>query len=142
MGCHFLLQGIFLAQGSNLRLFCLLHWQADSLPQSHLGISVQASELTEVICSVHTSVIWGQYPVFPLHPLRVLCWERPRWLRTVSGRDGVCIPFISVLSSLRTHGQVTVGAEWLQSSLFCDTEVNISHSQLQGLRIPVPSEMN
>ncbi|XP_045022119.1 hairy/enhancer-of-split related with YRPW motif-like protein isoform X2 [Bubalus bubalis] len=29
MGCHFLLQGIFLTQGSNL---CLLHWQAGSLP--------------------------------------------------------------------------------------------------------------
>ena len=29
MGCHFLLQGIFLNQGSNL---CLLHQQVDSLP--------------------------------------------------------------------------------------------------------------
>ena len=29
VGCHFLLQGIFLTQGSNL---CLLHWEADSLP--------------------------------------------------------------------------------------------------------------
>ena len=27
VGCHFLLQGIFLAQGSNSRLLCLLHWQ-------------------------------------------------------------------------------------------------------------------
>ena len=34
MGCHFLLQGTFLTQGSNLRL---LHWQADSLPLSHVG---------------------------------------------------------------------------------------------------------
>ena len=32
MGCHFLLQGIFLTQDSNPRL---LHWQADSLPLSH-----------------------------------------------------------------------------------------------------------
>ena len=32
VGCHFLLQGIFLTQGSNLCLLCLLHWQADSLP--------------------------------------------------------------------------------------------------------------
>ena len=31
MGCHFLLQGIFLIQGSNLQL---LHWQVDSLPLS------------------------------------------------------------------------------------------------------------
>ena len=35
-GCHFLLQGIFLTQGFNLHLLCLLHWQADSLPLSHL----------------------------------------------------------------------------------------------------------
>ena len=32
MGCHFLLQGIFLTQGSNLHL---LRWQVDSLPLSH-----------------------------------------------------------------------------------------------------------
>ena len=37
MGCHFLLQGIFLTQGLNSRLLRLLHWQADSLPLSHLG---------------------------------------------------------------------------------------------------------
>ena len=37
---HFLLQGIFPAQGSNLHLLCLLHWQADSLPLSHLGSPV------------------------------------------------------------------------------------------------------
>ena len=33
MGCHFLLQRIFLTQGSNLHLLC---WQVDSLPLSHL----------------------------------------------------------------------------------------------------------
>ena len=32
VGCHFLLQGIFQTQGSNLHLLCLLHWQAGSLP--------------------------------------------------------------------------------------------------------------
>ena len=31
VGCHFLLQGIFPTQGSNLCLLCLLHWQAGSL---------------------------------------------------------------------------------------------------------------
>ena len=35
--CHFLLQWIFPMQGSNLCLPRLLHWQADSLPLSHLG---------------------------------------------------------------------------------------------------------
>ena len=31
-GFHSLLQGIFQTQGSSLRLLCLLHWQAGSLP--------------------------------------------------------------------------------------------------------------
>ena len=34
VGCHFLLQGIFLIQGLNCSL---LHYQADSLPLSHQG---------------------------------------------------------------------------------------------------------
>ena len=34
MGCHFLLQGIFLTQRWNQSL---LYWQADSLPLSHWG---------------------------------------------------------------------------------------------------------
>ena len=37
VGCHFLFQGIFPTQGSNSSLLLLLHWQADSLPLSHLG---------------------------------------------------------------------------------------------------------
>ena len=37
VGCHFLLQGIFLTQASNSGLQRLLHWQADSLSLSHLG---------------------------------------------------------------------------------------------------------
>ena len=32
VGCHFLLQGIFLIQGLNTRIFHLLHWNIDSLP--------------------------------------------------------------------------------------------------------------
>ena len=37
VGCLFLLQGLFLTQGSNP---CLLHWQAGSLPLSHQGSPV------------------------------------------------------------------------------------------------------
>ena len=36
-GCHFLLQGIFRTQGSNLSLLRLLCWEVDSLPLSHPG---------------------------------------------------------------------------------------------------------
>ena len=41
VGCH------FLTQGSNLRLLSLLHWQADSLPLSHLG----SPSLSSRVCS-------------------------------------------------------------------------------------------
>ena len=37
VGCHSLLQGIFLTQGSNLVLLCLLHWQLSSLPTEPPG---------------------------------------------------------------------------------------------------------
>ena len=36
VGCHFILQGIFLTHGLNLHLLLLLHWQVDSLPLNHL----------------------------------------------------------------------------------------------------------
>ena len=36
-GLHFVLQGIFLSEGSNTDLLHLLHWQADSLPLDYLG---------------------------------------------------------------------------------------------------------
>ena len=37
VGCHSLLQGIFLTQRSNPRLFCLLHCRQILYPTSHLG---------------------------------------------------------------------------------------------------------
>ena len=42
VGCHFLLQGIFLTQGSNPHL---LHWQVDSLPLCHQGNPLNLYEL-------------------------------------------------------------------------------------------------
>ena len=37
IGCHFLLQGLFLTQDLSLCLLLVLHWQVGSLPLSHLG---------------------------------------------------------------------------------------------------------
>ena len=37
VGCYALLQGIFPTQGLNPSIFCLLHWQADSLPLAPPG---------------------------------------------------------------------------------------------------------
>ena len=40
VSCHAILQGIFLTEGSNLHLLCLLHWQAGSLPLVAFGKSL------------------------------------------------------------------------------------------------------
>ena len=45
VGCHLLLQGTFLTQGSNLCLLDLLHWQADSLPLRHPGSPLVSASL-------------------------------------------------------------------------------------------------
>ena len=51
-GCRFLLQGIFLTQGSNLSLLHLQHWQADSLPLHYLG-----SPGINSVLSIHSRVL-------------------------------------------------------------------------------------
>ena len=67
VGCHALLQGIFLTRESTLCLLCLLHWQADSLSLAppakpghvHIAIfkmdhqqepTVQHMELCSMLC--------------------------------------------------------------------------------------------
>ena len=59
MGCHFLLQVIFLTQGLNLHL---LHWQADSLPLSYEGSSVD----------ILGRGVSGHYSVYHSYPARDL----------------------------------------------------------------------
>ena len=46
VGCHFLLQGIFLAQGLNPCLLKFLLWQVDSLPLRHLGSFTRDTQLS------------------------------------------------------------------------------------------------
>ena len=49
MGCHSLHHGIFLTPGSNSRLLCLLHWQADSLPPSHQECPIQPETISKML---------------------------------------------------------------------------------------------
>ena len=48
VGCHSLLQGIFLTQGSNLCLLNLFHCQVDSLPLCHLGRPLQRLQSNQI----------------------------------------------------------------------------------------------
>ena len=49
VGCHFLLQGNFLTQGSNLHLLCLLHCETGSLPLALPGKPKYVEERIKVI---------------------------------------------------------------------------------------------
>ena len=51
VSCHFLLQRIFLTQGWNPPL---LHWQADSLPLSHLGNCMKIGTMTILFTHFHS----------------------------------------------------------------------------------------
>ena len=48
MGCHLLLQGLFLTQESKLHLLCLVHWQVNSLPLALPGIKFRQRQLFNV----------------------------------------------------------------------------------------------
>ena len=62
MGCHFLLQGIFLAQGSKLCLLHLLRWQTDSLPPCHLGSWRRGPNHKGTTCFPY---LWSKFEILP-----------------------------------------------------------------------------
>ena len=70
VGRHALLQGIFLTQGSNSRLLCLLYWQAILCRfHSFLPMSIHRSTLNLTSRSVSPSpsdCFAGQHSLFPL----------------------------------------------------------------------------
>ena len=66
VGCHFLLQRIFLTQGSNL---WLLHWQGDSLSLSHQG-SPGVDRCENLI-----SILWNKQKDTERHVLHVVGQE-------------------------------------------------------------------
>ena len=90
VGCHALLQGIFLTQGLNLHLLCLLHWQVGSLqlalpgnpepfylvamlqlrPQTTLLPADRSGNksFTSPTCSL-PSLVWKQLTPIPFIPL-------------------------------------------------------------------------
>ena len=64
VGCHALLQGLFLTQGSNLCLLHLLYWQAGSLPlvppvckANFMGGNMDQNSL-ETVKSYTDSISW------------------------------------------------------------------------------------
>ena len=77
VGCHFLLQGIFPTQGSNLGL---LLWQVNSLPLSHLGSPLSLkwggqSELPNIVSRSLFAPWETPWPKEKTHWKSLWCWE-------------------------------------------------------------------
>ena len=72
VGCHFFLQGIFLTQGSNPHLLCLLHWQAGSFTT---GATWEApwEVLKPSLLLFSRSVVSDSSQPHGLQPARLLC---------------------------------------------------------------------
>ena len=86
MSCHAFLQKIFLTQGLNLHLLCLLHWQAGSLPlaphiscgwwKTEPGPICLPSQLSDAT-KTPTLLLWEQAWVPHLCSLCLFCLEFP-----------------------------------------------------------------
>ena len=81
VGCHFLLQGIFLTQGSNL---CLLHRQVDFIPLSHLGSTEPRARISFLLggggqgeALYMACGILVPWPEIELTPSAVEAWRQP-----------------------------------------------------------------
>ena len=108
LDCHFLLQGIFPIQGSNLHLLCLLLWQAGSLPLGSFLLTLcrlytsyykhffffllfQFSSVAQSWPTLCDPVNYST-PGLGLQPTRLLCpWDFPRqeyWKRSLFPSPG------------------------------------------------------
>ena len=91
--CHFLLQRIFLTQGQNSGLLCLLHWQAASLPLAPPGkprcIDTESSFHFPVSRTVKYESLSFLSP--PICSLVTLTQKDPKWLPYSSvGKESTC----------------------------------------------------
>ena len=104
MGCHFLIQELFPTQGSNLRL---LHWQADSLPLSHLGSPDILHIVVQSLSRVHSLIPHGlQHARLPLSFCISLSLLKRMSIESVIPFNHLilCCPFSSCLQSFPASG--------------------------------------
>ena len=138
VGCHFLLQGIFPTQESNLPLLCLLHWQAGSLPlapprKPDLGSFSPSKPVTcSIACPVDLTP-WLCSELFltiRLSALRALHFS-PR--ETPPGVKPTLVPDCSVsLAPLTQRLYSHLCLTWMAQSLSARGSILQSFSKLRG----------
>ena len=97
VGCHFLFQGIFLAQGSNL---CLLHCQEGSSPLRHQGSQVQGLQ----VCKVQPSK--GQLRLKEIRQTHFPVGKGSKILKTCFKTTTICFLAIKYLHSFHIQNSV------------------------------------
>ena len=100
LGCHFLLQGIFPTQGSNLHL---LLWQMDSFPPHHL----EHTAYLPPIRNVASSLCWNAYDQISWLLLKVT------WTRKVCIRDLKLTFLYLVMTFMLIFSFFVYGRRWL-----------------------------
>ena len=79
MGCHFLFQGFYLTQESRLYLLCLLHWQVNSLPLSHLGSPVITTHACVLSHLSHVQLFVTLWTIAHQAPLSMGFFRQEYW---------------------------------------------------------------
>ena len=138
MGCHFLLQAIFLNQGLNPRLLCLLHWEVASLPPVSPRKPAQwvvalkhRAERQEAGPQAPGAYLWESTLGRALWPLltpspqpwgRLQCLTQSRWSEMVVNRKLGQRPYIILCKQLFLPN--AVGEKWQPSDRETDAQLS------------------
>ena len=120
VSCHFLLQGIFLTQGSNLPL---LHWQADCLPLNHQGRPYcrSAAAAAKSLQSCPTLRPHRRQPTRLPHP-----WDSP------GKNTGVGRHFLLQCMKVKSESEVAQSCPTLSDPMHCSLPGSSVHGIFQA----------
>ena len=98
---HFLLQGIFSAQGLHLHLLHLLHWQANSLPLRHPGSAKKACVGMQAKSLQSCPTLCDPMDYFSVHMIlqaKILVWVAiPFYRGSTRPRNWTCVSCVSCI---------------------------------------------
>ena len=115
VGCHALLQGIFLTKGSNPYLLGLLHWLLDSMPPAMSKIVYKSYEINQLFFQAwETGHIHPMYYKYCKHTY-IIQWALIDVLRETQSDEGVCIIEAFSIKEALAHWlkQCSASSQWL-----------------------------
>ena len=142
-GLPFLLQGIFLTQGSNLHLLCLLYWQANSLPLCLLNVCHLQNQFEsfksrkekekEGCILTYPSLRLNSYPKCPVFPGGKTSVGKS--CLVYSFCDSAELSLMEEASDYVVHQKDRISLETWPASV---AEVSLTGHPIEGLEDPAP----